>query len=166
VSVLASFCVSPIHRVNLYFILYFGLYCIHSHCIPVYVCGQVPRTTCIRSVLNVFISVVYFLYIYTACDVFYYYFISCVADPSWLFSLRAFYSASGPFSLRALPLHGTLLIIIFIYALVWYSAFGPISPFGSLTSLKEGARSDYQVIQLCLVGEPRDQRFIANSVRV
>jgi len=40
-------------------------------------------------VMNACISVVYFLYIYTACDVPYYCFISSVADPSWSFSLRA-----------------------------------------------------------------------------
>jgi len=44
--------------------------------------------------MNACISVVKYMYIYTACDVIYYCFISCVADPSWSFSLRALYSAS------------------------------------------------------------------------
>ena len=48
--------------------------------------------------------------------------ISCVADPSWSFDLWALYLASGPYqpagstlSLLALSLHGSLIIIIYIY---------------------------------------------------
>ena len=44
-----------------------------------------------------------------------------MADTSWSFSLQALYSASGPYqplgyilSLRTSPLHGSLVIIIFI----------------------------------------------------
>jgi len=81
-----------------------------------------------------------FLYIYIACDVLYYYFISYVANPSWSFSLRALYSVSEPYqplastlSLRASPLHASLVIIMFyMYARVvltsragTYSAFVP-----------------------------------------
>jgi len=59
--------------------------------------------------------IVYFLYIYIVCDVFYYCFILCVAKPSRSFSLRALYSASvlhtqPPGS----PLHSNLVIITFI----------------------------------------------------
>jgi len=60
----------------------------HCECVPVFVCRQVPRATCIRSVTNAYISVVYFLCIYIACDVpyycdvSYYCFITYVADPS------------------------------------------------------------------------------------
>ena len=38
---------------------------------------------------------------------FFYCFIPYVADPSWSFSLRALYSASGLISLQAFPLHGS-----------------------------------------------------------
>ena len=66
----------------------------HCECVPLFVCSQVPKITYIRSVTNACISVIYFLCIYTACNVPYYCFITCVADPSWSFSLRALQSAS------------------------------------------------------------------------
>ena len=40
-------------------------------------------------VMNVCIRVVYFLYICHACDVVFYCFIPCMADPSWSFILWA-----------------------------------------------------------------------------
>jgi len=57
--------------------------------------AEYPGLYMYMSVTNVYIRVVYFTYIYHACDVFYSTFIPCVADPSWSFSLRALYSASG-----------------------------------------------------------------------
>ena len=67
---------------------------VYDH-IPIFVCGQVPRIACIRSVMNTCISAVYFLYIYTACDVFYSALISYVANSSQSFSLWALHSAYG-----------------------------------------------------------------------
>ena len=66
-------------------------------CIGVSVYMYTVDTCICIGVTNAYPSVVYFLHLYPACDVPYYCFISCVADPSWSFSLRALYSASGPY---------------------------------------------------------------------
>jgi len=47
VSVLTSLCVFPLRWVDLYFILYFRLYCIHLYYVLVYVWGWVPWTVCV-----------------------------------------------------------------------------------------------------------------------
>ena len=109
--------------------------------IPVWVCTCVLWTCISINVTNACISVVYFLYICTACDVLYYYFISCVADSSWSFSLWALRSASG--------LHhstDSLIITMFIVCLYGtntstgtYSAFGPSAQRSLTLFLKRGS---------------------------
>jgi len=37
-----------------------------------FVCDRVPRIVCSRPVTNTCSNIVYFLYIYTACDIFFY----------------------------------------------------------------------------------------------
>ena len=89
--------------------------------------------------------------------------LSCLVDPSWSFSLRAFYSAPGPFGLQALHSafrlhhHGSLAIIMFKCACVvltsrasTYSASGPAHfpsyPIGIVLA-PFGFRNSWQCIQ-------------------
>jgi len=95
--------------------MYLYSHIVFVFCILVFVCGQVPRIICIRSVTNAYISVVYFQYIYIICDVFYFCFNTSVADPPALRSASRLYTQTPGFTL-----HGSLDIITFICELVWY----------------------------------------------
>jgi len=98
------------------------VYLYQCECVHVYV----DICICI-SVTNSCSSVALYLYMYTACDVFCYCFITIRGRPSWSFSLRALYSASG--------LHHSTdsLVIYHVYMcarLVLISCAGTYSTFG------------------------------------
>ena len=50
----------------------------------------------------------------------FYYFIPCVADPSWSLAFRLSTQPPGPISLWASPFHGSLDITTFVCMLVSY----------------------------------------------
>ena len=111
------------------------------------------------------------MYIYYVCDIFFYYFIPCIADTSWSFSLWALYSASKLYTRP--PGFSTLWQSSYchdMYTRVVLAARG-----GTIPNL--WAAFSLQVFYTQLLGcvQPpgfyalpgrRTQRSIANSVRV